>query len=48
MTGPAPNPAPDPPDPTGPVATDRTLDPNAHPHPLRAEDVAALIAKELG
>jgi hypothetical protein len=43
-----PNPAPEPPDPNVPEETGRTLDPEHHPHPLRSEDVAALIAKEIG
>jgi hypothetical protein len=31
-----------------PAETGRTLDPDEHPHSLRAEDVAPLIANEIG
>lgn len=39
---------PEPPDQAVPSETGRTLDVDGHPHPLRAEDVEALIAKEIG
>jgi hypothetical protein len=43
-----PDPGPEPPDPHLPFEQHRTLDPEKHPHPLRVEDVEALVPKEIG
>lgn len=47
MTQPAP-PGPPPGDPGTTQTVVEVFDPNTHPHPLRAEDVQALLSKEIG